>query len=121
MIFDTIGLFIMIYVYTNFMLLLWTHETVLETLFMNLSDFRYPIKLNHAVSTNSGVHSKLRSLCKSIFCFHCVERLLHINGNLNIFCNFYFCTFEEKNVCGHSCVTRIFMFFLQGKRELNFL
>ena len=58
----------------------WTHETVPATVFRDLPDSRYPMKLNHAVSTNSVSHSKIKPLCKLIFCFHYVERHLHING-----------------------------------------
>ena len=69
----TISLFVT-YVYTNLILLWWTHETVPATVFRDLPDSRYPMKLNHAVSTNSLSHSKIKPLCKLIFCFHYVER-----------------------------------------------
>ena len=35
--------------------------------------------------------------------------ILHINGIIVRFCNFYFCTLEEKNEFVHSCVKFIFM------------
>ena len=79
--------------------LLWTlgtHETVPATVFRDLPDSRYPMKLNHAVSTNSVSHSKIKPLCKLIFCFHYVERHLHINGKLSIFATFTLAPWKRK-------------------------
>ena len=98
-IFDTISLFVT-YVYTNLILLLWTliwtHETVPATVFRYLPDSRYPMKLNHGVSTNSVSHSKIEPLCKLIFCFHYVERHLHIDGKFSIFATFTFAPWKRK-------------------------
>ena len=74
----------------------WTHETVPATVFRDLPDSRYPMQLNHAVSTNSVSHSKIKPLCKLIFCFHYVERHLHINGKLSIFATFAFAPWKRK-------------------------
>ena len=78
------------------MLLLWAHETVPATVFRDLPDSRYPMKLNHAVSTNSVSHSKIKPLCKLVFCFHYVERHLLINGKLRIFATFTFAPWKRK-------------------------
>ena len=48
--------------------------------FQRSSRFQVPNEAQSCSSTNSVSHSKIKPLCKLIFCFHYVERHLHING-----------------------------------------
>ena len=81
------------------------------TVFTDLPDSRFPIKLNQAVSTTSVSHSKIKPLCKfDLLCPLCGKAFTH-QWQIEHFCNFYFCTLEEKNYCVHLCIKCIFSFF----------
>ena len=108
--FDTLSLFAM-YVYTNLILFLWTQSWYSwATVFTDLPDSRYPIKLNHAVSTTSVSHSKIKTLSKCDLLFPLFGKAFTHQWQIEHFCNFYFCTLKERNDCGHSCVKFIFRF-----------
>ena len=82
-----------------------------STVFTDLPDSRYPIKLNHAVPTTSVSHSKMKPLCKFDLLFPFCGKAFTHQWQIGHFCNFYFCTLEEKNDCVHSCVQFLFKFF----------
>ena len=90
------------------------------TVFTDFPDSRYPIKLNHAFSTNSVSHSKIKSLCKFDLLFPLCGKAFTHQWQIEHFCNFYFCTLEEKNECGQSCVKCITMFSLTGWKRIKF-
>ena len=98
----------------------WTHETVPATVFRDLPDSRYPMKLNHAVQPLLSLIQR-KSHCVSWSFVSIMWKGIYTSMANWAFCDFYFCTLEEKNVCVHSCVTCIFIVFYQGNRELNFL
>ena len=64
--------------------------------FQRSSRFQVPNEAQSCSSTNSVSHSKIKPLCKLIFCFHYVERHLHINGKWSIFATFTFAPWNRK-------------------------
>ena len=98
----------------------WTHETVPATVFRDLPDSRYPMKLNHAVSTNSVSHSKIK---------HCGSwSIVSImwKGIYTSTANWAFLRLLLLHLGREKCIcllmrNMIFNVFYQGKRELNFL
>ena len=107
------------YVYTNLILLCVDTWNSSATVFTDLPDSRYPIKLNHAVSTNSVSHSKIKPVCKCDLLFPLCGKAVTHQWQIEHFCYFFFCTLHGREKWMWSLMCKMYLYvFLSGWKKI---